>query len=332
MKTKFIILLIICQYSLFAFQFSSKNLIGQPRSLNVFFAHSALLSIGTHENNAGWQGYLQFSPRSPQLDSPISFSNHSRLSAMPHNHFLLRLSPQVHLSGLGIPGPSISVESGLHYIYSFGKKEYFDYLKNPAFVKSKTHNLGFTINSYLTTDGTSQFTGTLYYEHLRENWLLGIEFENDVFIPINDKYRTAALEFRYGYRCKGLHKRQTTSAIADNETSNADLSSHLLSSSSWLIFATGILLWTGERRVSREQFNRDAIIPLFYGREYSHGIVYVSVSFKDVKIALGYDSDQIRSAVQNGVHYLIHDGQIPSIDREDRWYVQVKWRDLGTLY
>ena len=272
--------------------------------LKIITYHSPIIETGTHFNNFGWQIYCQFIPQ--------SIINQQNKNA---HQWIIKISPKINLNDLGIPGNSLSIESTIRYIWGFGGGKYFYYLTNSSIFIAKSHNFSFAFNSYLTTDGTSQITGTIHYEHLSKDFFWGIEFENDVFIPFNDKYRTAGLEFKYG--------RKLPSSLFKTTSSNQ---------TEWLTFSLGFLIWLGERVVKREQLNREVIIPLFYGKEYSHGILYLGLTWQDTQIAFGYDSEQLRVTFHNGFHFLINDGQTPVIPREDRWFLQVKFYDLGTLY
>ena len=288
------------------FDFKKKNIL-KNNFLKILTYSSPLLETGTHINSIGGQVYWQLIPKS--LTHSPSKNNQNK----PNQHqWLIKLTPKININDLGIPGNSLSLESTIRYLYSFGKKNYSYHLTHSSIFASKTHSLSFAFNSYLTTDRTSQITGIVYYEYLAKDFFWGIEFENDVFVPVNDKYRTGGLEFKYGYKLK------TT------PTSSPSIE--------WLTFSFGFIIWTGERIIERSQFNRNIIIPLFYGKEYSHGILYLSLNWKHIQISLGYDSEEIRSALQNGFHFVINDGMIPIIDREDRWFLQVKFFDLGTLY
>ena len=300
----FILLDLLLGYTvLYSFFDTDKTKVFENEYLTILSYHSPLIETGTHINSLGWQMYYQLvSVPKNTTGSVISKKNH---------HLLINLAGKANINNLGIPGYSLNAEGSIRYIYSFGKKNYSYYLKQNSIFISKTHNISFAFNYYLTTDKTSQPSGTLYYEYLKEKSFFGIEFENDILVSFSDKYRTGALELRYGRKLKKTKKYQANK---------------------WITFALGFIIWVGERKIERWQLDREVDIPLFYGKEYSHGILYTSLKLNDIELSLGYDSEKIRNAIQNNFHFLIGDGKIPIINREERWLLQIKFYDMGTLY
>jgi hypothetical protein len=216
-------------------------------------------------------------------------------------------------SYFGIPGQSHTFEGDLGFYLSLGKennlyKKYFN-INEPG-----RHNFRLYQSAFLTTDGTSQLIGGLYYSFIFKNSVLGFEYNNDTFtLYPSDEYRTAAVTSFY-YRDKGNY------LIGCN---------------------LGFKLWTGERKftflvdgefVWPEEVNRDSVATLYYGNEYSHGVLFASFVINEFTISIGWDSEKVRDLFQNSVHFILNDAEVPLLERADRFYIEFKMFGFSSLY
>jgi hypothetical protein len=262
--------------------------------------------FGTHRQGAGAEAdyykYVSFDPSgvSPSMP-PLQLTLYSRLGYMYNYKYY------------GIPGQSHCGEAKIGFFGSSGAKNSF-YRKYFNVNEPGTHNFSLYWAGFLTSDGTSQLIGGLYYSYIHERNVFGFEYNNDTFIPYpSDSYRTAAVRIFY-YHDTG------------NNLVGCDF---------------GFKLWAGERKfdcwengrpVWPEEVHRGRNATLYYGREYSHGIAYVSFILNEFSLSFGYDSEKIRDFIQNTTHYIINDAKVPLVDREDRIYVELKMFGYGSLY
>jgi len=205
----------------------------------------------------------------------------------------------------GIPVSTVSGEGQIRFVLAFGRKTYRR--TRPDLLPSlRAHTLSYYSSWYLTTDGTSQLSGGVSYNLAWAANVFDVIIENDFLAwRRRDEYRTGALSLRYrvvaGGRALGV--------------------------------GCTLLLWTGTTTgLGRLDRNEVYDLSAQRGGKYSHGVLSLDLLYDAWRLSLGYDSDRIRSAVQDRLHELIDDGRIPRVDRADRIFVQLGLFDLRHLY
>lgn len=208
----------------------------------------------------------------------------------------------------GIPGSTDIFESHVKFLYSVGKNNDL-YSKYPSISAIGRHTFSIGYNGFLTTDTTSQVVGQIDYTYAKNNAAFIFNYMNDtIFVYPSDKYRTAAVKMSY-YK---------------------EISGNL-----WGLSA-GFLIWAGERKFDLisiwnngdinipSEVSRGETVTLYNGKEYATNIVFASISFNNLSLSVGYDSELFKKMIHNNIHYLIDDGNLPSIDREDRIFIEFK--------
>ena len=160
------------------------------------------------------------------------------------------------------------------------------------FAGRKRHSLFYQYQFFVDNLGTSQVAGGFGYLYSHSDLALRIFIENDAF----------AFLFRDEFR-----------------TSAAEISVHSGSRTNTFGIGVGTVLWTGQGRG-------------FLGREYSHGILYLTLFHNFCKLSLGWDAEAIRFVQQNAIHTILGIGTLPQLDRPDRVYLQLECNPLYTLY
>jgi hypothetical protein len=157
---------------------------------------------------------------------------------------------------------------------------------------STAHNIGFYYAGYLSNDNTSQVSGGWQYSYVGNNSKIRMRYENDW----------------YGFRFTDEFR---TSAVQVDYFRL--VSSHILGA------GTGFILWTGRTEDS-------------FGTAYSHGILYLSMSYGGIGLQFGMDSEKIRDFIQNKYHQITGVRTIPLVERSDRFYFQLSVFNMGSLY
>ncbi len=219
-------------------------------------------------------------------------------------------------SDFGIPGSTDIFESHVKFLYSIGEKNEL-YSKYPGIFGYGRHTFSIGYNGYLTTDSTSQVVGQMDYTYANNKYANVFNYMNDtIFVYPSDKYRTAAVKLPH-YR---------------------EVKNNLIG------IGAGFSIWAGERIfdvvelwndgdiIIPEEVNRGETVTLHNGKEYGTNIAYAAVSFNNLSISFGYDSEVLKKAIHNNIHYLIDDGNLPPIDREDKIYFEFKIGLPDTLF
>jgi hypothetical protein len=266
--------------------------------------------FGSHRNSLGLEGGALFY-------APFSFIGRITGSSDLDEHIglLTKLNLRHSEMDFGFPGPSESAEGQLKILYSLGKQN--EMFRKYALIQGYGGNtLSFGLNGYLTTDTTSQFTGQIDYCHVDGKFALIVDYENDSIILLQDSYRTAAVRV----------------------SSLFDTGNHVLG------FSFGFDLWAGKRDINPleiwnggdiripAEIHRGQTVTLHNGREYSADVVYISLLFDDLSLSIGYDSEYIKQLIQNNVHYLLNDGNLPILNRPDRVFIEFRIGIPDDLY
>lgn len=211
-------------------------------------------------------------------------------------------------SDFGIPGEKNTGELHIAALYSLGGLNGF-YPKYPFIFGNREHTLRFGYTGYLCTDSTSQVTGQLDYAFIKGRSAFLVNYENDtMLLYLSDKYRTAAFKLTYLY----------------------DLGSETVGVSA------GFALWAGERKIDLsvmwnggdiripEEMHRGRTVSLHNGRQYSLDVVYLSFIYGMGSLSFGYDSELFKKAIHNTIHFILNDGNIPIVDRPDRFFMEFR--------
>ncbi|MDR3680638.1 MAG: polymorphic toxin type 23 domain-containing protein [Flavipsychrobacter sp.] len=214
----------------------------------------------------------------------------------------LRSGTKYFLSYLGIPGSSYTLEQQITCSYNFGRAEISKFRCNKLYANV----LSYYYIGYFSTDNTSQLSGGMKYQHNNSKYEFNFVIEDDflAFFEL-DQYRTFAFELNK----KEIDKKNIVGLGA------------------------GLIFWTGTT-VGLGFLHRNQTYNLTrqYGGLYSNGIAYLKVYYNNLSLSIGYDSEGIRSTLQNSFHNLIDDGKIPALNRGGRFFLQLSYWDLGSLY
>lgn len=258
----------------------------------ILYSHTPVVELGTHTIDFGLSSTLAYST---PLDSvPGSFLGFESHVALLFNQVKL-----------GIPGSDYQYEGSIFLNMGFGGESRFprSYYLFPGIAE---HTFSYYWGYYGAGDGTQQPTGGWRYQYSGKNIHFRLTYENDWFgLLFSDQFRTAAVIFQIRHKMGPF--------IPGLEG--------------------GFMLWTGKK---------DGLSPLTrggvynfsgqFGGEYSHGIVFLSFMMNEFKLTLGYDSEAIRTAIQNTIHWMVNDGSIPALNREDRFYLQFGVSVEGLVY
>lgn len=207
---------------------------------------------------------------------------------------------------LGIDKKSHNLFSAIGVGVSFGQKA--DKKGLPFVHGNYRHNIIYQFEYYHNDIKTSQQSGLIGYAYLNPKFAVKFFIENDFFSPKHwDAFRTAAFNLSVHF---GKYP------------------------NNWGV-GVGWAAWTGKTPVPRPSgTNRDSVFDLstLFAGEFSHGILEISFYYRYFGISVGWDSEAIRDRVQNSFHYMINDGKIPRVDRDDRFYFQVSFNPMHMLY
>ena len=274
----------------------------------LFFGLQSL--YGSHRNSLGIEGgAVHYAPY------PILGRMSGDIDLDEHVGILAKLALRSSEMDFGFPGPSYSAVGQAKILYSFGKP-------NDMFRKySLMHGLGentlsFGLNGYLTTDTTSQITGQIDYCHVKDKFALIVDYENDSIVLMHDSYRTAAVRV----------------------SSLFDTGGNVFG------FSIGFNLWAGERDINLleiwnggdfripDEIHRGHTVTLYNGKQYSADVVYVSLLCNNLSLSIGYDSEYIKQLIQNNVHFVLNDGNLPILNRPDRLFIELRIGMPDDLY
>lgn len=215
----------------------------------------------------------------------------------------------------GFPGTSYSAEARVKMLYSFGERNTM-FTKYAIINGYGRNNFSFGFNGYLSTDTTSQVTGQIDYSFIKDGFAFIVNYENDTIVLLQDKYRTTAVKV----------------------SSLFDLGSDIIGVS------FGFNLWAGERIIDLwkiwndgniqipDEVHRGQTVTLYEGKEYSTDVVYISFVYNDMSFSIGYDSEIFKQLIQNNMHYLLNDGNLPILERPDRFFIEFRIGMLDDLY
>lgn len=268
---------------------------------------------GTHRNAVGIEGVLLGYKNMSLLGSVLP----GLFNELPESlGFSTRLDALYYEKDFGIPGEKFTGELHLAALYSVGSNNSF-FIKYPFINGKRRHNVCFGYTGYVTTDSTSQITGQLDYSYIKNNNAFIINYENDTMLFYSsDKYRTAAFKLTY------LH----------------DMGKNVIGISS------GFNLWAGERHIDLweiwnngkikipDEVHRGETVTLYNAKEYAVDVVYVSFVLNNYSLSFGYDSELFKRLIHNNIHYILNDGNIPIIDRPDRFYILFKIGFIDDLF
>lgn len=219
-----------------------------------------------------------------------------------------RLGYKHYKEDFGIPGSSDIFESHIKILYSIGEANIL-YSKYPGIFGIGRHTFSFGYNGFLTSDSTSQVVGQIDYTFAKNNFAVVFNYMNDtIFVYPSDKYRTAAIKLTF-YR-----------QVKEN----------------LIGFSSGFYIWAGERKFNLvdiwnngnikipKEVSRGETVTLYNAKEYATNIVYGSISFNNISLSIGYDSEKFKKLIHNNIHYLIDDGNIPSVEKEDKLFIEFR--------
>lgn len=173
-------------------------------------------------------------------------------------------------------------------------------------VPRRQQNFSYYSHGYLSSNGTSQITGGFIYEWAGPRQSFQFVFENDMLGGTGfDEYRTGAGALRYRRLVAGG------------------------------VFTLGAraTVWTASTgpgpRLDRGEFY-DLTGKL--GADNTHGIIAAEVGWEGFRFAIGWDSEDIRRALQDTIHDAINDGRIPPVGRPDRLFVSLELGGLMSEY
>lgn len=250
------------------------------QSKNTSFSYFPNLQFGTHRNgigiNAEGIGWM------PIANIPIGLGLKFDVNGVYYEEYF------------GIPGRSISTESGSTLLIGWGKKSEFGNSKWLR-VSPNRHSIHYRFSYYYSTDQTSQAYAEYQYELNISNksFLLRVGNDDETFIHA-DRFRSAAV----------------------------DLNLYVNKSDYLLGYSFGLKLWHGDY-TKQLYLNRTQTYDFdnIFGGEYSLGLLYGSLIFNCFKFSIGYDSDRIRTFFQNGMHKIMDNGMVPGVRRDDRVYI-----------
>ena len=217
----------------------------------------------------------------------------------------LQSAYQYSLNNIGIPGEQhLGFFSGA-LVLSFGKE---GSARNEFIpLGRKRHNWIYQYHYYIDSVQTNQISAIVAYYYSPFDWTLGFAFENDVFALLaEDEFRTAAMEIQFFSR---------------------------VSEFNWGI-GLGAKIWGGTTDGYRFRGRGTTIdISPSYGGSYSHGILYGAFYISSLKFSVGWDSEHLRSLLQNSVHYIINIASIAPVPNiPDRFFIQVELNPRFSFY
>ncbi len=214
-------------------------------------------------------------------------------------------SSRFDITCLSIPGSQYQVSLFTGPLVAFGKstKGYSPWTASQV---HRRHTIKYSYIVHLDNRKTSQVSGSLEYLFSTDHFSAGFLFEDDFFALQNrDAYRTGALE---------------TAVWIDPSFLPFSFS----------LFG-GTIIWTGPAVGNKSAGEAYDLSSSRYGN-YSSGILYAGVGVNTIRLSIGWDSENIRNAIQNSFHRAIDDGSIPMIpDREDRFFFNISI-GVGGLY
>lgn len=278
----------------------SSIVIENNRFKNYFTLDS---QFGTHRQSVGFNnlflGYFHLPILGPWFNDFQNMEILGISGRLGYKHYTL---------DFGIPGTSDVLEGHVKFLYSIGEQNSL-YTQFPEIIGYGEHTFSIGYNGYLTTDSTSQVVGQIDYIYAKNSYAFTFNYMNDtIFVYPQDKYRTAAVKLSH-YR------------VFNNNLVGLSL---------------GFSIWAGERKFDLldiwndgnidipDEVNRGETVTLYNGKEYATNIVYGAITFNNISLSIGYDSELFKQLIHNNIHYLIDDGNLPSIERDDKFYIEVK--------
>jgi len=252
------------------------------QSNNTSISYFPGIQLGTHRNGIGLNGegigWIPFSCM------PLGLGLKLDVNGMYYEEYF------------GIPGRSLSAETGSTLLIGWGKKTEFGNSKWMR-VSPYRHSIHYRFSYYLTTDQTSQAYAEYQYELNVSNksFLLRVGNDDETFIR-TDRFRSAAVDFNV----------------------------YVNKSECLLGYSFGLKLWHGDY-TKQLYLNKTQTYDFehIFGGEYSLGLLYGSFVYNCFKFSIGYDSDRIRTFFQNGMHKIMNNGMVPRVRRDDRVYIEL---------
>lgn len=206
----------------------------------------------------------------------------------------LDMNATAFLSNFGMPGHSAVLETGGSLMIGWGKPSAFGDSKwlrsgpyRHTFVKRYTY--------YFATDGTSQPYAHYNYQFNISNKIIIFRIGNDAYAVKRDGFRSSA----------------------------GDISIYINKNTNLLGLSLGFKLWHGDYS-DQCYLNRGQIYDFsdIVGGNYTLGLIYATFRYNAFGVSLGYDSDKIRVALQNMVHWAMYNGAVPAVDRHDKIFIE----------
>lgn len=241
-----------------------------------------------------WGGHLALGFRLGQWSSALDW-------------LMVQLRVQAHgdVTGWGIPGGQLSLEGAAVLGVTLGDEQVQKGL--PFLCGHRAWTIMLFYKGLLDTQATSQWTGAFLFSYSHPGFTFRLLLENDALaLQGLDQYRTGA----------------------------AEISLHFGHSPHTWGIGLGVILWTGTTKgLANLDFGQTYNMSGQHGATSSHGVVFLSLYYRFLKLSLGWDAEAIRDTVQyQWIHRLIDDGRIPSVKRPDRIFFQLQINPTSTLY
>lgn len=207
----------------------------------------------------------------------------------------LDFNGSAYLSNFGMPGRSAQLETGGALMVGWGKPPEFGASKwLPA--SPYRHTFAKRYTYYFTTDGTSQPYADFSYQVNISNKIFIFRVGNDAYAVKRDGFRSSA----------------------------GDVTAYINRTDCLLGFSAGFKLWHGDYS-DQCYLNRGQVYDFtdIVGGDHTLGLVYVSFRYNAFGISVGYDSDKIRTALQNTVHWIMYNGAVPDVNRGDKIFIEL---------
>ncbi len=263
---------------------------------------------GSDKENFSFQYFpgLSIGTHINQLSYTVSPACSFRISENSQLQFRLNSEIRCNERYLGIEGSSLSAVNKITASFSSGEK-YAAFANDFRYQQFRKHNFRYYYTHYASTDKTNQLSGGIEYTVLFRKSLLSLKFEDDFLAFLGlDEFRTGAASVDYKF-------------IKNNKL--------------WGI-GVGATLWTGSTKGLSNLDNGQVYdMSNQYGADYSHGILFLNLHYQFLTLSVGYDSDNIRTSLQNTIHEWIDDGIIQQGSlAENKFYAQLKIYAFDALY
>jgi hypothetical protein len=269
----------------------------------------AAMAYGTHREGIGLEcSYIGYKPNTV-MGRMLGKDLNEELG------LLSRVGVYYHERDFGFPGESLSGKAELILLYSLGPRNDF-FSRRMAISGLGRHNLSFGLNGYVSSDSTSQVTGQIDYGYFKNDFGFTVNYENDTIFLLQDQYRTASVKLSALFQ-KG------------NDLYGLSLGFNLWAGQRIIDL---VQIWNGGNIQLPEEKRRGNTVALYNGKDYSTDVIYLSLIYNNMSFSVGYDSERIKQLIQNNVHFILDDGNLPLLDRPDRLFLEFKIGLLDELY